>query len=143
MEVVTAPPWRGRPPARGHAGKPSPPPNLFYHLPGFGECRRFSSLRPSHGSREAGRRVSSGEIRRDETVGSRNNVVAALLAILLGGLGIHKFYNGSWGWGIVYILLCWTFLPALAGLIEGIIYLVSPAAYDAKYNQQPPSPWKW
>ncbi|MCM3744035.1 NINE protein [Sporosarcina luteola] len=47
------------------------------------------------------------------------------MAIFLGGLGIHKFYLGKWGWGILYILFCWTYIPSLIGLIEGIIYLVS------------------
>jgi TM2 domain-containing membrane protein YozV/predicted RNA-binding Zn-ribbon protein involved in translation (DUF1610 family) len=54
----------------------------------------------------------------------KDKMVAALLAIFLGGLGVHKFYLGKIGQGIVYLLLCWTFLPALAGFIEGIIYLV-------------------
>ncbi|HEX6750269.1 MAG TPA: NINE protein [Longimicrobium sp.] len=54
----------------------------------------------------------------------KDKTVAALLAIFLGGLGIHKFYLGKTGMGILYILLCWTFLPALAGFIEGIVYLV-------------------
>ena len=43
--------------------------------------------------------------------------------LLLGGIGIHKFYTGAWGWGIVYIVLCWTYIPALVALVEGIRYL--------------------
>jgi TM2 domain-containing membrane protein YozV len=54
----------------------------------------------------------------------KDKTVAAILAILLGGFGIHKFYLGKVGQGIIYLLLFWTFLPALAGLIEGIVYLV-------------------
>src|SRR5689334_374950 len=53
----------------------------------------------------------------------RNRVAAALFALLLGGLGIHKFYLGKIGQGILYLIFCWTFIPALIGLIEGIIYL--------------------
>lgn len=53
----------------------------------------------------------------------RSRVAAAVFAILLGGIGIHKFYLGRVGQGILYILFCWTFIPALIGLIEGIIYL--------------------
>jgi uncharacterized protein involved in response to NO len=38
------------------------------------------------------------------------------------------------GWGILYVLFCWTFIPALAGIIEGIIYLTkSDEEFDAKY----------
>ena len=52
-----------------------------------------------------------------------NKLVAALLAIILGGFGIHKFYLHKPVQGILYILFCWTGLPSLIGLIEGIVYL--------------------
>ena len=55
--------------------------------------------------------------------GGKDKTAAALLAILLGGIGAHKFYLGKVGQGLLYLLLCWTFLPAIAGFIEGIIYL--------------------
>ncbi|WP_326908457.1 TM2 domain-containing protein [Sedimentibacter sp. MB31-C6] len=58
-------------------------------------------------------------------VKSKSKVTAGVLAILLGGLGVHKFYLGKIGLGILYILFCWTYVPALIGLIEGIIYLTS------------------
>lgn len=41
-----------------------------------------------------------------------------LLAIFLGGLGAHHFYLGNNGYGIMYVLLCWTFLPAIFSLLE-------------------------
>ena len=52
-------------------------------------------------------------------------VAAGVLAILLGGLGIHKFYLGYTVAGIIQ--LCLSFLcgiGGLIGLIEGILYLV-------------------
>ncbi len=55
----------------------------------------------------------------------KNKIAAALLAILLGGLGIHKFYLGQTGKGILYIIFCWTYIPAIIGFIEGIIMLCS------------------
>lgn len=55
----------------------------------------------------------------------KNKVVAGLLGILLGGIGIHKFYLGKVGKGILYLLFCWTGIPAIVGFIEGIIYLCS------------------
>lgn len=73
----------------------------------------------------------------------RHPVAAGLLALFLGGLGIHKFYNGSWGWGILYLVFCWTFIPGLVALVEGIMYLVDPQRYDATHNRTPPHPWKW
>lgn len=55
----------------------------------------------------------------------KSKVVAGLLGIFLGGLGIHKFYLGNGGAGIVYLLFCWTYIPALIGFCEGIGYLCS------------------
>ena len=65
----------------------------------------------------------------------RNRVTAGLLAILLGGLGVHKFYLGQSGQGVLYLLFCWTFIPALIGFIEGIMYLsMSEAEFQNKYG---------
>ncbi len=47
--------------------------------------------------------------------------VAAILALFLGGIGVHKFYLGRTGWGIVYLLFAWTMIPAFAALVEFII----------------------
>src|ERR1700733_2426817 len=76
--------------------------------------------------------------------GKKSKTTAALLAILLGGLGVHHFYLGSWGWGLLEFLLCWTYIPALVGLIMGICWLCSSTkSFDDKYNRQPPNPWKF
>ena len=53
----------------------------------------------------------------------KSKIAAGVLGIVLGGLGIHKFYMGKIGLGIVYILFCWTGIPSIIGLVEGIIYL--------------------
>lgn len=55
----------------------------------------------------------------------KSKIAAGLLAILLGGFGIHKFYLGKVGMGILYLIFCWTYIPALVGFVEGIIYLCS------------------
>jgi len=55
----------------------------------------------------------------------RSKVVAGLLGIFLGGLGIHKFYLGKVALGILYIFASWTFIPILVGFIEGTIYLAT------------------
>ena len=55
----------------------------------------------------------------------KSKVVAGILAIFLGGIGVHKFYMGKIGMGILYFLFCWTGIPACVGFIEGIIYLCS------------------
>lgn len=68
------------------------------------------------------------------TKGLKNRGVAALLAFLLGGLGVHRFYLGQW-WGIFYLLFVWTLLPGLISLIEAIVFLcTSDKSWDDKYN---------
>ena len=65
----------------------------------------------------------------------KSKTAAGLLAIFLGGLGIHKFYLGKAGQGILYILFCWTYIPEILGLVEGIIYLTqSDEAFCQKNN---------
>lgn len=53
----------------------------------------------------------------------KSKTTAGILGIFLGGFGLHKFYMGNIKMGIVYILFCWTYIPAIVGLIEGIMYL--------------------
>ena len=68
-------------------------------------------------------------------VGQKNKTVAAILAILLGGFGIHKFYLRQVGWGIAYLVFCWSYIPAIIGFIEGIILLtMREEDFDYKYN---------
>lgn len=65
----------------------------------------------------------------------KSKMVAAVLALVLGGLGVHHFYLGNPVLGIVYILFCWTFIPAIIAFVEAIVYLsMSDAAFDEKFN---------
>lgn len=54
---------------------------------------------------------------------SKSKTTAAILAFFLGGLGAHKFYMGKSGIGILYLLFCWTYIPTIISLVEGILYL--------------------
>lgn len=64
----------------------------------------------------------------------KSRIMAAVLAICLGGLGIHKFYLGEAGWGLIYFIFSWTFIPAIAGFVEGIILLtMSDKEFEKKY----------
>jgi TM2 domain-containing membrane protein YozV len=76
---------------------------------------------------------------------SKNKTAAGLLAIFLGGLGIHKFYLGYTGPGLVYLLVntigflvTWVllFTPnivlGIIAFVEGIIYLTKT---DEEFEQ--------
>ena len=65
----------------------------------------------------------------------KSKVTAALLVILLGGIGAHKFYLQQIGVGIVYLLFSWTGIPLIIGIIEGLIYLgMSDESFASKYG---------
>jgi len=65
--------------------------------------------------------------------------VAGIMAFLLGGLGVHRFYLGQW-WGIFYLLLIWTFIPMLIALIEAIYFWsCNQAKWDNKHNEGKPA----
>lgn len=55
----------------------------------------------------------------------KSKIAAGVLGLFLGGIGIHKFYMGKIGMGLLYLCFCWTGIPAIVGAIEGIIYLCS------------------
>jgi TM2 domain-containing membrane protein YozV len=48
----------------------------------------------------------------------KTGTTAVLLALFLGGVGAHRFYMGQIGIGIVYVVFCWTAIPAIVALIE-------------------------
>lgn len=64
----------------------------------------------------------------------KDRIIAAILAIALGGFGLHKLYLRKISW-LLYLIFSWTFIPALVGVIEGIWYLLmSDEEFDSKYN---------
>ncbi|WP_211243516.1 NINE protein [Chitiniphilus eburneus] len=61
--------------------------------------------------------------------------LAGVLALLLGGLGVHRFYLGQW-WGVFYLLFFWTLIPGLIALVEGIVFLCTDdEKWDRRFNQ--------
>jgi TM2 domain-containing membrane protein YozV len=69
----------------------------------------------------------AGDSSRSEV--SSKKLVAGILGILLGGLGIHKFYLGMTTPGLIMLLVslltCGIGYPVMhiIGLVEGILYL--------------------
>ena len=67
----------------------------------------------------------------------RSKTTAALLAFFFGGLGIHKFYLGRGGQGILYMIFCWTFIPAIIACLEFFVLIfMNDHEFDMKYNPE-------
>ncbi len=63
-----------------------------------------------------------------------DQMAAALLAIFVGGIGVHKFYQGRTKLGVIYLCFSWTLIPALIAFVEGILMLVADEEeYQRKY----------
>lgn len=72
----------------------------------------------------------------------KSKVAATLFAFFLGGLGGHKFYLGAWGWGLLYLLFCWTYIPLILAIIETVRYIVmKDEEFNEKYAQLPGGPF--
>jgi len=79
--------------------------------------------------------VTTGEKKKDK-------VVAGLLAIFLGGLGIHKFYLGFTGPGLVFLLtntvgfIITIFMLGIPNMILAVIALIEGIIYLTKTDQE-------
>lgn len=62
----------------------------------------------------------------------RNRGLAIALALFLGGVGVHRFYVGKVGSGFLYLIFCWTFIPAILALITAIRWAFMS---DQKFNE--------
>ena len=92
-----------------------------------------------------------------ETFGGTENkkVLAGVLAIILGSLGVHKFILGYNKEGAIllgftvisYVLMCLligaflVWIPAIVGLVEGIIYLTKSDEEFYQTYQVNKKPW--
>ena len=61
-----------------------------------------------------------------------NKVAYVLLALFIGGFGIHNFYAGKTGQGVLFLLFFWTTIPAIIAFIQAIIAICQPS--DANGN---------
>lgn len=123
-EAPAVPPVPPPPPAAEYAAPPAPP--AAYAAPpsppqpGYPQSPGYAP--PAAGSSD------------------KSKVVAGVLGILLGALGIHKFYLGYNKEGIIMLLvslLTFGFLAwvmSIIGLVEGIMYLMkTDAEFEATY----------
>ena len=68
----------------------------------------------------------------------KSKKTATILAFpILGGLGIHKFYLGKIGQGIMYFIFSFLIIPSIISLFEFISYLsMSTEKFDNKFNPE-------
>lgn len=71
----------------------------------------------------------------------KNKTVAAVLALFLGTLGIHKFYLGNTKMGLIYILISITFIglfvTAILSLYDAIkLFTMSEAEFSAMIEKK-------
>lgn len=65
----------------------------------------------------------------------KDKLIAALLAFFMGVFGVHHFYLGNKGRGIIYLIFFWTAFPAIIAGVEGILWLLMDEdEFDYKYN---------
>ncbi len=67
----------------------------------------------------------------------KNKIAAGILALIVGGLGIHRFYLGQTGKGILHLIFLWFPLSWFIGWIDGITFLaMDDEKFDRKYNPE-------
>lgn len=70
----------------------------------------------------------------------KSKVAAGILGIFLGGLGIHNFYLGYTGKGVMQLLTTLislgtlSFISSVWGIVEGIMILTGAISKDAEGN---------
>jgi len=72
----------------------------------------------------------------------KDKTTAGILGILLGGFGVHQFYLGSVGTGVILIAatLVTCGIGAILGLVEGILILtMSDEDFNKRYNDRTPA----
>ncbi|MDU3673053.1 MAG: NINE protein, partial [Staphylococcus epidermidis] len=50
-----------------------------------------------------------------------NKTIYIIVALILGGLGVHKFYADQVGQGILHLVFFWTGIPSVVAIIHAII----------------------
>lgn len=65
----------------------------------------------------------------------KNRAIAIVLALFLGGFGIHRLYLGQTTTCIVMFLFSWTFIPAFIAVVDIVRFLVmGEAEFQKRYS---------
>ena len=90
----------------------------------YSSSKEFASAQPSHKNDTD-----------TATLPTKSKILAGFLALLLGGLGAHKFYLGKTGIGFLYLIFCWSGIPAFISLFEALtIWSTSDKDFEREYN---------
>lgn len=55
--------------------------------------------------------------------GKPSRISAAIIALFLGGVGIHHLYLKRNFWFVLYFVFSWTFVPLVISFFEGLNFL--------------------
>lgn len=67
--------------------------------------------------------------------GGRSMTVAAILAVFVGGFGIHRVYLGQYWRALLYFVFSWTFIPTFFGIVDAIRYVaMGQEEFDRRFN---------
>ena len=65
----------------------------------------------------------------------KNRGIAIVLALLLGGIGVHRFYVGRIGSGFLMLLFFWTYIPVLIAIYDAICFAsMGEERFQKKYS---------
>ncbi|WP_430428075.1 TM2 domain-containing protein [Maribacter litoralis] len=123
----------------------------------FGDKAEESANEFSEGAKKTANEFTAGakEAFSGGPGGENKKVLAGILAILLGSLGVHKFILGyqkegfillgisiaAWVLSCLAIGLLFIWIPSVIGLIEGIIYLTKSDEEFYNTYQVGRKPW--
>ncbi|UJA40410.1 TM2 domain-containing protein [Staphylococcus epidermidis] len=62
-----------------------------------------------------------------------NKTIYIIVALILGGLGVHKFYADQVGQGILHLVFFWTGIPSVVAIIHAIIVIFTKNADEYGY----------
>ena len=62
-----------------------------------------------------------------------NKTIYIIVALILGGLGVHKFYADQVGQGILHLVFFWTGIPSVVAIIRAIIVIFTKKADEYGY----------
>lgn len=64
-------------------------------------------------------------------------IICSALSLLLGGIGIQKFYLGQTKRGLLYVLFFWTGIPYLLCIVDLLKFIfMSDKSFNLKYNKE-------